>query len=136
MKPTLTLIVLLLLVGGKVFGQDDNSDLYIKIDSIITYEIEYSYDSTTDKLPTYKWDSAKVINPTFSTLPPNPSPLIILDGNLVKHSELNNHRLKEVAQIDVYRKNDKQILALYGVSGKNGVIIIQTKKFYKQKKKQ
>ena len=101
-------------------------DLYQKVDSLIRFELEFVYDSTTDVVTIPKWDGTGM-HPAHSTFPNNPSPLIILDGTPTKADSLKNLQLKKVASIEVHKKGD-EVLAIYGQSGKNGVIIIQTKK--------
>ncbi len=113
-----------------------NSDLYLRIDSLIQFELQYVYDSTTDQPPEYKWDSTKTVMPHFSTFPVNPSPLIILDGQRVNRTDLNEYKLSQIATIDLYRKQDIKTQALYGTSSKNGAVLIQTKKYQRKNKKQ
>jgi len=105
------------------------SDLRIKVDSIIKYEIGYVVDSTTDVIPKHKWDPEKYksMYPSFSCLPPNPMTLILLDGEVVEVKSLNNYELENISIKKVYSMNDKVIKALYGTAGKNGLIVLETK---------
>ena len=131
---SITFCILFFFSVIKLFSQT-HSDLYIKIDSIITNQIQYVYDSTTDKLPTYKRDSSKHgMFPSFSTLSQNPSPLIILDGEKVSMPDLDNFKLKKIIKIEAHFKDDPKMMALYGTAAKNGSIIIESKRYNKRKK--
>lgn len=110
-----------------------HSDLYLHVDSLIRYQIGYKFDETTDALPKMLWDSTRHSNgPHLATVSQNPSPLIMLNGELVKRSELDRHRKDEVLVIMVYTKNDSVIMALYGAQSRNGMLIIQTSKHGKR----
>jgi len=112
-----------------------NSDLYRHVDFLIRVEIEYISDSTTDQLPKSEWDSTKTLFPSIGKFAYNPSPLIMLDGEKVKLKGLNDHTLSEVASINLFKKGDNSITALYGQLSLNGAIFIQTKEFRRRKKR-
>jgi len=125
-------IFFLILCGTSSIAQeiDTTSDLRLKVDSIIQFQIKYKIDSTTDVVTVHKWDSTahKGIHPAVSSLPPNPLTKIILNGQLITIENLNRYNLKDVDEIKVYSKNDNTAIALYGSSARNGVIIIRLKK--------
>ncbi|WP_029036998.1 hypothetical protein [Salinimicrobium xinjiangense] len=106
------------------------SDLRIKVDSIIRYQIAYVIDSTTNARPAYQPDTIpyKGLRPAPKSFPLNPMPQIVLDGQPIKSEKLNGYKLEEVAEIRVFPKNDHTAMALYGSSARNGLIIIQLKK--------
>ena len=111
-------------------SKNDTSDLRIKVDSIIKYEIRYIPDSTTNIIPKYKWDPEKHkgMYPCFSSLPINPMTLILLDGKKVKMESLNNYKLENISIVKVYPKNHKIAQILYGSAAKNGLIVLKEKK--------
>ena len=121
--------LLMLLSSSLASFAQNTSDLYMHVDSLIHNEIQYVYDSTTDRVLEYKWDSTKVARAHFSSFSPNPSPLIILDGLKTDRSELNKYTLDQVSGIVCYKKRDIKMQALYGTSSKNGVVLIVTKRF-------
>lgn len=111
------------------FGQEANDNLRSKVDSIILYDIQYIPDSTTNVVPAPQWDTTvyRGLPPSFSSLPSNPMTLIVLDGKVVPLDSLKGYVLQEVAQINVFPKNDKVAMAIYGTSAKNGLVIIDLK---------
>lgn len=133
MRSTCYFFLLILIVPVKASSQS-HSDLYSHVDSLIRYEIKYTFDETTDQLPDFKWDSTKSAAPHFSTFPQNPSPLIILDENLIRRQDLDAHSLKEVADIEVHGKGDRKMMVLYGEQGRNGLVIIRTKAFKRKRR--
>ena len=128
------LFILPFFISLNCFAQS-KSNLYLRIDSLIQFHLQYQYDSTTDQLPKRKWDSTKIIAPEFSTFPANPSPLIILDGKKINRTDLNEYTLSQIATINLYKKEDIQMLALYGTASKNGAIVIETNRFRRKRRK-
>lgn len=120
------------LIGTSSVAQevDSLSDLRMKVDSIIQFQIKYVIDSTTNAKPKYKFDSTahKGIHPVPKSYPLNPLTQIVLNGQIVKLEKLNQYKLEDVAQIKVYPKNDHMAMALYGASARNGLILISLKK--------
>lgn len=108
-------------------SSDLKSDLQVKIDSIILYQIGYTVDSTTNKLPKHKWDSINVrgMYPSFNSLPENPMPLIIFDSKVIELNELDKYTLSDISEIHVYEMNNKSIMAIYGNRVKNSLIVIE-----------
>lgn len=107
---------------------ESKSDLRIKVDSIIQYQIGYVIDSTTNVIPHYEWDSTqhRGMFPSFSSFSPNPMTLIIMNG-IMEIDGLNTYSLAAVAKISVYSKHDRIAIALYGIRAINGVIHIELK---------
>lgn len=118
-------------------NDEQKSDLRIKIDSIIKFDIGYIIDSTTDKMPKYEWDTTKFrgLPPAFSTFPPNPMTIIVLNGDVVNINELNKYKLSQIEILEIFKKNDNKAMAIYGTRAKNGLILIQSKKFKKRNKR-
>lgn len=120
------------LIGTSSIAQelDTASDLRIKVDSIIRYQIEYVIDLTTNARPVQKRDSItyKALRPAQSSFPLNPLTQVILNGQPIKLENLNHYKLEEVEEIKVFPKNDYTAMALYGASARNGLIIISLKK--------
>ena len=133
MKKLLFTLPLLISLNGSA---QNISDLFMHIDSLIQFELHYVYDSTTDQPPNHNLDSTKLIMTHFGTFPSNPSPLILLDGKKVSRIILNEYNLSQTAAIDLYKKDDIQMRALYGTVSKNGAIIIQTNRFLRKKRKE
>ena len=129
MKTIWTVIILLMTCEFFAQQNNDKSDLRIRVDSIITFQIGYRVDSTTNKVPVRKWDSTlqRGLYPSFGSLPPNPMTLILLDSQVVRLNELNSYDLSQVEIIKVYNKNDQTAIVLYGKAAKNGLIILKTK---------
>ena len=128
----LATICFLGLIGTSSIAQelDTVSDLRIKVDSIIRYQIEYVIDSTTNVRPLYKRDSTvyKGIRPAQSSFPLNPLTKVVLNGQMIRLENLNQYKLDDVAEIKVYPKNDHTAMALYGASARNGLLLIRLKK--------
>lgn len=53
-------------------------------------------------------------------------PLILIDNKPANISDLNKYKNKQVSNFEVI-KTDNDLIAIYGTSGSNGVIIIETK---------
>jgi TonB-dependent SusC/RagA subfamily outer membrane receptor len=129
------------MVSNGTFAQssDFQSDLKIKIDSIIPYQIGYFPDSTTDVMPSHIWDTTqhRGMPPSFSSFPPNPMTAVSLDGRRISMDELNAYQVKDIANIQVFPKDDARAVALFGSRAANGLILIQTKKagFFKKGKR-
>ena len=106
----LLITIFSLFLFNLLFAQnnDRKSDLRIKIDSIIKFEIGYIIDSTTDKMPKHEWDTTKIkgLPPAFSTFPPNPMTIIVLDGEVTNIDELNKYKISKVEMIEIFNKND------------------------------
>jgi len=62
----------------------------------------------------------------------NKKPLVILDGKKIPFEEMDNIDPKSIESMSVLK--DKTATEMYGEEGKNGVIIIETKSYTKQKK--
>ena len=128
----ITPICFLILTGTSSIAQelDTVSDLRIKVDSIIRFQVEYVTDSTTNAGPAHKWDSTdqKGIHPAPRSYPLNPLTTVVLNGQMIRLENLNQYKLEDVADIKVFSKNDHTAMALYGASARNGLIIIRLKK--------
>ncbi len=115
------------------------SDLRVLVDSIIRYEIGYLPDSTTDVMPSYIWDTTqhRGMPPSFSSFTPNPMTAISLDGRRISMDELNAYQVKNIANIQVFPKDDARAVALLGSRAANGLILIETRKtgFFKKGKR-
>lgn len=59
------------------------------------------------------------------------NPLFILDSSIIVRDSLQNTDPEDIADITVLK--EKSATALYGDKGKNGVVIIETKKFARAK---
>ncbi|WP_323756279.1 hypothetical protein [Roseivirga sp.] len=127
------IIILSLIFSSGALGQH-KSDLYHRIDSLIIHEIKYNYDSTTDVIN--MTSNSKLVIRSVSQFPSNPSPMIILDGEIVKKEELNNYKLRQVGSIEVFQKGDSSLMALYSTLATNGAIIIRSKKFIRKNKQE
>lgn len=71
-------------------------------------------------------NGAKIVKIKKGKLCDNNKPLIVLDGKIVRHDILDSYNVELIESIKVI-KNENTI-ALYGKHGKNGVIIVNTKK--------
>lgn len=130
MRILIVLCFSLLLVPATLAQAGENkSDLRVKVDSIIQYQIGYVIDSTTNVIPRYEWDSTqhRGMFPSFSSFSPNPMTLIIMNGKLMEIDALNTYSLSEVAKISIHSKHDTTAIALYGIRAINGVIHIELK---------
>ena len=79
------------------------TDFYKKAEDKIKQELKI-----TDK--TNKWDY----------------PLILVDNEYSKISDLNKYKDKQISKFEVL-KPDNNMIAIYGTNGSNGVVIIETK---------
>lgn len=126
------LFIILFSVGcyNYVASQDsiEKSDLRIKVDSIIEFQIGYIIDSTTNVVPKFEPDTVhfKGIQ-CYSTLPSNPMTVIQLDKIPIDVEVLNEYNLSAVEIVGVYGKDDELAGGLYGHLGKNGLIILETR---------
>ena len=125
-------IVFLGLFSTSSFAQvsDPVSDLRIKVDSIIRYQIKYEVDSSTNLKPAHERDSIAHtgLRPAPASVPLNPLTKIILNGQPIRLGNLDQYKLEDIAEIKVFPKNDATAMALYGSSARNGIIIIRLKK--------
>lgn len=114
----ITSICFLVLIGTSSIAQESEtvSNLRLKVDSIIRYQIEYVKDSTTNVKPVHNRNSK------------DPKTKIILNGLAVRPESLNQYNLKEVEEIKVFPKENDTAMALYGSSARNGLILIRLKK--------
>ncbi|WP_338397257.1 hypothetical protein [Persicobacter psychrovividus] len=53
-------------------------------------------------------------------------PLILIDNEYAKISDLNKYNDKQISKFEVL-KTDNNVIAIYGTNGNNGVVIIETK---------
>lgn len=70
----------------------------------------------------------KGIHPAPKSAPLNPVTKVVLNGQPIKLENLDQYKLKDVAEIKIFPKNDPTAMALYGLSARNGIILIQLKK--------
>ena len=126
------IICFLSLLGNCCIAQeiDNVSDLRIKVDSILQYQIQYKIDSTTNVRPVHKKNATahKGIHPAPNSAPLNAVTKVVLNGQPVKLENLDQYKLEDVAEIKVFPKNDPTAMALYGSSARNGLILIRLKK--------
>ncbi|MBC5775080.1 hypothetical protein H8S95_13465 [Pontibacter sp. KCTC 32443] len=133
----LILITLLYFTASYTFAQDaTKSDLYLKVVEVMKTDLNYTYDSTSNKREgkieasiTKDKDGRTVVRESFP-ITQNPSPLIILDGRGYTMEALNNLKLEDVETIKA--ETDKKITMMYGEMGKQGVVFITTKKSSKK----
>ena len=101
---------ILFLIASNTIAQN-KSDLYLRADSIIKYELKFKSDSA------YQWHIGETN--TSITLRDNnklPSyPLIIVNRKAVSIDKLNNAILADVKEIDVLTR--EVAVSLYGFSG-------------------
>lgn len=119
---------LLLFLLNPQFLTAQQSDLREKVDSIIQFQIGYQIDSTTNKLPDRNWNTSvpRGLYPSFSSLPNNPMPLIVLNGSVVDVQELDKYSLAQLEMIRVFGKGEVGTV-LYGTSAQNGLVVLDLK---------
>ena len=74
--------------------------------------------------PTGTWFNQAALNAFLAKVPENV--LVVLDGIIIPNSQLNDIDPKDIESMSVLK--DKSATELYGEKGKNGVIIITSKK--------
>lgn len=91
-----------------LWGQGSKSDLYIKVDSIIKYELKYKFDSIKSVVKKQEWDTTiyKGFYPNFSSFPEHPAPLIKLDASVYQLERLNEYSLRQIEKILIYPPGD------------------------------
>lgn len=127
----LLLLTLLYFTGNYTFAQvSPKSDLYLKVVEVMKADLNYTYDSTSNKREgkiegSLMKDGKPGIYESFP-ITQNPSPLIILDGRGYTMNALTNLKLEDVETIKA--EKDPKITMMYGECGKQGVVFITTKK--------
>lgn len=104
----------------------NNSDLYLYVDSLIKYNLKFrpeaikQYDTVIKKIDTsfHGIREQGTLFPSF--------PLIIANGHLIEMDKLNKATLADTKNINAFK--DATATALYGSMGVYGVIIISGKK--------
>lgn len=140
MMRNVILIILIIFQTSSLYAQSSRQkvNLYQKVDSIIRYQLGYTYDSTTDKPPIYyigtSTKKSKFIH-CYPTISPNPSPRILLNGYFRTLQELKLYAPLRIKEIIIFQKDSTATSALFGSSGKNGAIIIRTKRRWLIKKR-
>lgn len=124
--PILLTFILLACKNAQVTSTDDR--LYQHVDSLITQALNYEYNEDTFVRPIVIDTTLKrPIHSSYSTFPKNPEPPILLNGEIVKKEELSKYSVEKMRTIVALQPSDKST-ALFGTLGKNGVIIIHSKK--------
>jgi hypothetical protein len=124
--PILLIFTLLSCKNAQVNSTDDR--LYQHVDSLITQVLNYEYNEDTFVRPIVIDTTLKrPIHSSHSTLPKNPEPPILLNGEIVKKEELRNYSIEKMRTIEAIKPSDTTT-ALFGTLGKNGLIIIHSKK--------
>lgn len=123
------LILILTLMSSTLFAQQ-TSDLYEKIINVMQTELNYTYDSTSNKPKVHKPDTTSIDKGRlqhYSSLPENPSPLVIKDGLAIKIEDLNKYNLANIENIEVMKSDDPKTAVFYGFRGSvKGVILISS----------
>ncbi len=104
------------------FGQK-HSDLYLKVDSIVRYQLKFNVDSAMAANNARKniiIRDAEGIRILY--------PLILLNGNIIDQGQLDLYHYNRIKKIEVWTPNDAKTGALYGSRGSAGVIFISAKK--------
>ncbi len=101
------------------------SDLRERVDSIITFQLGYQIDTTSNPLPDYSWNPSvpRGLYPSYSNFPGNPMPLIVMNGSVVDLQELVKYRSDQLKMIRVFGKGAVETF-LYGASAQNGLVIL------------
>ena len=141
MKNIIILFTILISITT-TFAQNEpiKSDLRLKVDSIIKYQLKpQTLDTAILRGQTsicFNKDSLRKSVPIIrsrASIPHTTIPLVILDRKIVELEELNNYQLKSISALNVLDKNEQVI---YGSRGLNGVIVITSKKKIFQRRKQ
>ena len=131
-------LIILILSASFLWGQNSKSDLYVKVDSIIKFELKYRFDSLKSVVQKHVWEDTTVhkgFYPSFSSFPEHPPPLINLDATIYQIEELNEYSLRQIEKIIIYPPGDSISTLLYGNSAMNGAIFITTKKHARSMRK-
>ncbi len=105
-----------------------DDQLYNHVDSLITQVLNYEYNEDTFVRPiTIDTTLNRPLHSSHSSFPKNPEPPILLNGKIVKKEGLRNYSIKKMRTIKAFLPSDT-VSALFGLMGKNGIIIIHRKK--------
>ncbi|MEP1033618.1 hypothetical protein [Ekhidna sp.] len=106
--------------------------LYQHVDSLISQVLNYEYSQDSFDQPRTVADTTQVFAHLHLNFPNNPEPRILLDGEFIKKEELRNYNIDKTRTIELMEPGN-MVSALFGTMGKNGAIIITTKKFKSKK---
>ena len=124
-----SLIIVLFLISSIAIAQNKLT-LKDEIIKIMYKELNYTYDSTSNKLKVNKTDSVekKIRLVSYSSLPENPSPLVILNGKPINIEDIKQYESKDINNVEIISPDDPKAGAIYGGRGAvNGVILLSTK---------
>ena len=99
------------------------SNLYMKVDSIIRYELHFNIDSAQhfDKQRSVLVYRDAISSPTY--------PLIFLDEKLIEIADLEHYQRKNIRKYEVVKPSNAKAAAIYGSRGSKGVIFVYSDKF-------
>ncbi|NMM47711.1 hypothetical protein [Marinigracilibium pacificum] len=100
-----------------IYGQE-SSLLYDKVIEIMKAELNYTYDSTSNQVVEHKSNftrQSKGIHPS------SPSPLVILNREIIKMETLKEYHLKEIKDIEILQPDKPKAGVLYGTRGASKV---------------
>lgn len=122
------LFLLLLASSFSSSAQEVHSSLYQEVVSMMKSELNYTYDSTSNRIikprPQIANDSSKTgLRESFVRIE-NRSPIVLIDYHIVVMDELDHYELSDTENIETLA--DKEAL-LYGNIGSKGVIAIKLK---------
>ncbi|QSE97257.1 hypothetical protein [Fulvivirga lutea] len=123
------LLVMALILMPSVMIAKKQTDLYDKIKGIMLTELDYVYDSTSNKPKSYingPTEKESGLPHTYSSIPDNPSPLVVLNGDIKDMEELKKYDSNDIKSIEIFKPDNTKV-ALYGLRGTvKGVILITT----------
>ena len=116
-------ISILVLSTCKLKAQN-NSDLYLYVDSLIKYDLKFKPNAVTHFDTVIKKTNTSSINVIrcFVSIPPPSFPLIVVNNIVIEMDKLNKATLRDTKSIAVVK--EPRATALYGSSGMYGVIYI------------
>ena len=118
---------MILLSACNLLAQN-NSDLYLYVDSLIKNDLKFKPDAITHFDTVIKKTNTSSIHVIRdkASLPSPFSPLIIVNRHVIEMDKLNKATLRDTKNINVIK--EPVATALYGSMGKYGVIYISGKK--------
>ena len=124
-----SLIIVLFLISSIAISQNKLT-MKDEIIKIMYKELNYTYDSTSNKPKVNKTDSIekKILLVSYSSLPENPSPLVILNGKPINIEDIKQYESKDINNVEIISPDDPKAGAIYGSRGAvKGVILLSTK---------
>lgn len=131
----LKLLIIFISFGQVSFGQTIQKDLYSYVDSVIVNVLKYKPDTVVSNDTVTYVKQKTGLYPSKSSLPTNPEPLILVDVVQTKKEKLKEIDFDDIETIEIMHKSNQEMIAIFGQSAANGLIVITTKDYARKEKR-